>query len=116
MIRLLPRSSRTDTRVPYPTRCRSLQRSTWMFVFPAASMKSYAFTEWKNMKLGIWYVAMLFRGIVLVRGRLLVAGYEEVRSEEHTSELQSLMRISYAVFCMKKKTAANTTTQPKNDL
>lgn len=30
------------------------------------------------MKLGIWYVAMLFRGIVLVRGRLLVAGYEEV--------------------------------------
>src|SRR3546814_3886742 len=32
------------------------------------------------------------------------------RSEEHTSELQSLMRISYAVFCLKKKTAAQTTT------
>src|SRR3546814_3448021 len=31
----------------------------------------------------------------------------EVRSEEHTSELQSLMRISYAVFCLKKKTKAN---------
>src|SRR3546814_4117794 len=30
---------------------------------------------------------------------------EELRSEEHTSELQSLMRISYAVFCLKKKTA-----------
>src|SRR3546814_5284308 len=32
------------------------------------------------------------------------------RSEEHTSELQSLMRISYAVFCLKKKTKQNTTT------
>src|SRR3546814_5773503 len=33
------------------------------------------------------------------------------RSEEHTSELQSLMRISYAVFCLKKKTKQNTTTE-----
>src|SRR3546814_10841112 len=35
---------------------------------------------------------------------------ESVRSEEHTSELQSLMRISYAVFCLKKKKKTNTTT------
>src|SRR3546814_10893022 len=35
----------------------------------------------------------------------------EVRSEEHTSELQSLMRISYAVFCLKKKTIQHITTQ-----
>src|SRR3546814_3325404 len=35
--------------------------------------------------------------------------YEIVRSEEHTSELQSLMRISYAVFCLKKKTNKNQT-------
>src|SRR3546814_4372343 len=35
-------------------------------------------------------------------------GYKWVRSEEHTSELQSLMRISYAVFCLKKKTSSNT--------
>src|SRR3546814_5955140 len=34
---------------------------------------------------------------------LVVAGNETTRSEEHTSELQSLMRISYAVFCLKKK-------------
>src|SRR3546814_1224872 len=34
---------------------------------------------------------------------------ERVRSEEHTSELQSLMRISYAVFCLKKKKQKNTT-------
>src|SRR3546814_4603688 len=32
---------------------------------------------------------------------------EEIRSEEHTSELQSLMRISYAVFCLKKKNTTN---------
>src|SRR3546814_10583767 len=35
-------------------------------------------------------------------------GGVDVRSEEHTSELQSLMRISYAVFCLKKKTKQNT--------
>src|SRR3546814_5434269 len=36
-------------------------------------------------------------------------GFQEHRSEEHTSELQSLMRISYAVFCLKKKKTTNTT-------
>src|SRR3546814_7960887 len=45
----------------------------------------------------------------LFTGRLLITGKEnknlEPRSEEHTSELQSLMRISYAVFCLKKKTS-----------
>src|SRR3546814_2021209 len=34
-----------------------------------------------------------------------VAGFRDIRSEEHTSELQSLMRISYAVFCLKKKSS-----------
>src|SRR3546814_4446572 len=38
----------------------------------------------------------------------------DARSEEHTAELQSLMRISYAVFCLKKKNNKNTTTQPQN--
>src|SRR3546814_3450852 len=42
--------------------------------------------------------AHLFAGFMLVGAALAVA-----RSEEHTSELQSLMRISYAVFCLKKK-------------
>src|SRR3546814_1589426 len=40
-----------------------------------------------------------------------LCGTEEVRSEEHTSELQSLMRISYAVFCLKKKTKKEYFTQ-----
>src|SRR3546814_7060231 len=39
-----------------------------------------------------------------------IGGSENGRSEEHTSELQSLMRISYAVFCLKKKKKNNTTT------
>src|SRR3546814_9695083 len=38
--------------------------------------------------------------------------FNELRSEEHTSELQSLMRISYAVFCLKKKTESITTCDP----
>src|SRR3546814_8141584 len=41
-------------------------------------------------------------------------GPPAVRSEEHTSELQSLMRISYAVFCMKKKTTSTTKSDTKN--
>src|SRR3546814_5078737 len=45
-------------------------------------------------------------GVVEVDGRVVVG-----RSEEHTSELQSLMRISYAVFCLKKKKTHNTTQQ-----
>src|SRR3546814_5149917 len=45
---------------------------------------------------------------------LAVGGLEIIKSEEHTSELQSLMRSSYAVFCLKKK--HNTTTQQSNTL
>src|SRR3546814_2441379 len=40
-------------------------------------------------------------------GVLRLSRYQEQRSEEHTSELQSLMRISYAVFCLKKKNKKN---------
>src|SRR3546814_8092654 len=39
-------------------------------------------------------------------------GHDPLRSEEHTSELQSLMRISYAVFCLKKKTKTNNERTP----
>src|SRR3546814_2908126 len=41
--------------------------------------------------------------VVMYRGRVMESGDVEDRSEEHTSELQSLMRISYAVFCLKKQ-------------
>src|SRR3546814_3315268 len=46
---------------------------------------------------------LLDRAIVLNRGNLKERNYAQARSEEHTSELQSLMRTSYAVFCLKKK-------------
>src|SRR3546814_1133648 len=42
--------------------------------------------------------------------RRIVKAGDEIRSEEHTSELQSLMRISYAVFCLTQKTKHNTKT------
>src|SRR3546814_10000113 len=55
-------------------------------------------------------VACAGRSIARQCARLAAAWVRPFRSEEHTSELQSLMRISYAVFCLKKKTISNTIT------
>src|SRR3546814_2545828 len=49
------------------------------------------------------FVELLLVGVVVEEVVQLLARLQAVRSEEHTSELQSLMRISYAVFCLKKK-------------
>src|SRR3546814_7257932 len=51
-----------------------------------------------------------------VRSRRIAALRLPQRSEEHTSELQSLMRISYAVFCLKKKTRENTTDEQHKNI
>src|SRR3546814_10869260 len=76
MLRRPPRSTRTDTLFPYTTLFRSKRP-----VHDAASVRPDGLdTAWLS-------------------GRRPDTG----RSEEHTSELQSLMRISYAVFCLKKK-------------
>src|SRR3546814_4924001 len=91
MIRRPPRSTRTDTLFPYTTLFRSLP---------------YAFVA-----LEISDQPPLQRGdAAIARARVERAAeqprriaHQEARSEEHTSELQSLMRISYAVFCLKKK-------------
>src|SRR3546814_4678387 len=96
MIRRPPRSTRTDTLFPYTTLFRS------------------AGSEFGTMVVDEWIAAFL-RMAPKVRveaeytNRLVDIIHE--RSEEHTSELQSLMRISYAVFCLKKKTTATTTTK-----
>src|SRR3546814_8204345 len=74
MIRRPPRSTRTDTLFPYTTLFRSVRDHQHPF---HRRVHAHA-----------------------ARDRRAEA---EVRSEEHTSELQSLMRISYAVFCLKKK-------------
>src|SRR3546814_8012481 len=61
-------------------------------------LRSYMLSVYNTMASGV-----LLTGIVA----LLFASGGETRSEEHTSELQSLMRISYAVFCLKKKKQHN---------
>src|SRR3546814_2642844 len=73
MIRRPPRSTRTDTLFPYTTLFRSISTERWA-IWPGAPRP-----DWCQV------------------------GICDSRSEEHTSELQSLMRISYAVFCLKKK-------------
>src|SRR3546814_14438152 len=78
MIRRPPRSTRTDTLFPYTTLFRSVH-----FGSSAAPR-----TGWRS-------------------ARDDRSATRPARSEEHTSELQSLMRISYAVFCLKKKNSHN---------
>src|SRR3546814_2720175 len=85
MIRRPPRSTRTDTLFPYTTLFRSSIRTQRTEQGHARR----ASTGYKPSR----------RTRHLSRGR----SNRRPRSEEHTSELQSLMRISYAVFCLKKK-------------
>src|SRR3546814_4850911 len=88
MIRRPPRSTRTDTLFPYTTLFRSLGRPQ--------GVQSPADQGYLRDRLRL-------RGATCRR-----------RSEEHTSELQSLMRISYAVFCLKKKKNKRLPTHLKN--
>src|SRR3546814_6525362 len=89
MIRRPPRSTRTDTLFPYTTLFRSL-RSCSKAWCRSAIFKTTVFAEPI-----VRHAGYVFLGTGWIR---------RWRSEEHTSELQSLMRISYAVFCLKKKT------------
>src|SRR3546814_11833907 len=87
MIRRPPRSTRTDTLFPYTTLFRSRDKaatSRW----------------WGELRAE---AAAAFGRSIGVRTRTAYRRAVRFRSEEHTSELQSLMRISYAVFCLKKK-------------
>src|SRR3546814_14514080 len=82
MILRPPRSTRTDTLFPYTTLFRSsICRTTGQGVRMALAQGFYEY-QWEH------------------NGQVISLAN---RSEEHTSELQSLMRISYAVFCVKKK-------------
>src|SRR3546814_6983210 len=100
MIRRPPRSTRTDKLFPYTTLCRSLQGTT-------AALEGVGFTGVSQISLD---GAVKDAPPITDKGP---AGRQ--RSEEHTSELQSLMRNSYAVFCLKKKkTAKQTPTTPQH--
>src|SRR3546814_8889986 len=92
MIRRPPRSTRTDTLFPYTTLFRSRSGKELNY---AATDALGAITM---VRLGNTTGAQ-FKWIRYKSGQEAAT----VRSEEHTSELQSLMRISYAVFCLKKK-------------
>src|SRR3546814_19831915 len=94
MIRHPPRSTRTYTLFPYTTLFRSRH---------AVSLKAKASPAEQAL---IDAVAVRYSADPAAERAALDMGYanEMLRSEEHTSELQSLMRISYAVFCLKKKT------------
>src|SRR3546814_6396853 len=94
MIRRPPRSTRTDTLFPYTTLFRSVHCRATFFIeclFLALSDRI------KRARVVVKkFLSQLWRNILPYIDRV-------DRSEEHTSELQSLMRISYAVFCLKKK-------------
>src|SRR3546814_2140512 len=113
MVRRPPRSTRTDTLVPYTTLFRS----------EADAMIGARFVRrLRDDRRGATIVELAFVALPLLGALLGVIdfGYRmylgavvegtvhRARSEEHTSELQSLMRLSYAVFCLKKKTQTNT--------
>src|SRR3546814_1168564 len=106
MIPRPPRSTRTDTLVPYTTRFRSHRclesDPSALHLRRAASVRAAAALFLLKFLVSRGSPAAPLRSSVLPG-----AGHDTFsfhrRSEEHTSELQSLMRISYAVFCLKKK-------------
>src|SRR3546814_951653 len=98
MIRRPPRSTRTDTLFPYTT----LFRSRLEFAAGLKPVKRRAIGDEETGGGGGAHIAR--NGGADNGGESHLLGQRAlVRSEEHTSELQSLMRISYAVFCLKKK-------------
>src|SRR3546814_4113022 len=110
MIRRPPRSTRTDTLVPYTTLFRSdlrphhvgglsgLRGGRELRVALVEGHVHRVHVDVRMSRLELLHEAGQRHGLLLVH-RLP----ERQRSEEHTSELQSLMRISYAVFCLKNK-------------
>src|SRR3546814_3108408 len=94
MIRRPPRSTRTDTLFPYTTLFRS-PRPAQMAGPAVHGARSLALCRFEPR----WPLRTGAPGVPVV----LPGDCGEPRSEEHTSELQSLMRNSYAVFCLKKK-------------
>src|SRR3546814_7422665 len=98
MMRRPPRSTRTDTLFPYTTLFRSERQCIDLRTRGAAGGSCV-----RPLRCGCSLACPL--GLSFIVRVLLVdsASAGSTRSEEHTSELQSLMRISYAVFCLKKK-------------
>src|SRR3546814_14290694 len=110
MRRRPPRSTRTDTLFPYTT----LFRSTNQGRLPAKEARGNLVAETLDCADEFWYVGPFLPDCdshewlhLMFFFCCLIVARDHVRSEEHTSELQSLMRISYAVFCLKNKIIIN---------
>src|SRR3546814_2807566 len=106
MIRRPPRSTRTDTLFPYTTLFRSrLREGQNVRIHVENTLDEDTSIHWHGFILPFHMdgvPGISFPGI-------LPKTTFTYRSDEHTSELQSLMRISYAVFCLKKKTKQKNT-------
>src|SRR3546814_9263020 len=108
MIRRPPISTRTDTLVPYTTLFRSaahIRRMQQRAADHGGDVGSFVRISRHD---GSREAGVRLSFVRLARDDDHLG--ESQRSEEHTSELQSLMRISYAVFCLKKKKTQHTTT------
>src|SRR3546814_7454456 len=108
MIRRPPRSTRTDTLFPYTTLCRSggghqcpgvVLLGIGEYPFRRPFLHDLAVTHDDDVVGERLHHLQVMADEEIGKIMLLL----QIRSEEHTSELQSLMRISYAVFCLKKK-------------
>src|SRR3546814_3562239 len=110
MIRRPPRSTRTDTLFPYTTLFRSLQRILTDHLAAQGPPQLLDLNVEQVLEL-----ARLGHRLQRLDVAESIAQVDHQlrcpRSEEHTSELQSLMRISYAVFCLKKKISSQNHTQ-----
>src|SRR3546814_2724206 len=105
MVRRPPRSTRTDTLLPYTTLFRS-QESQGRRRGRARRSRRTGFRRGGGRGRGggeLHFPRGHGGGAAAPGARYLRRDFQDLRSEEHTSELQSLMRISYAVFCLKKK-------------
>src|SRR3546814_3831394 len=117
MIRRPPRSTRTDTHFPYTTLFRSIDavaneldrahaqeyledfqdELVWLAIGKPTGALGEVGSDYSRD------ICEALAEFADAAGRVLEHPAQEIRSDEHTSELQSLMRISYAVFCLKKK-------------
>src|SRR3546814_7979902 len=97
MRRRPPRSTRPDTLFPYPTRVRS---RLWLARPPREGQMSPSHSARRQA------LARFAANRAAMVGLVLLTVIVLLRSEEHTSELQSLMRTSSAVFCLKQKTTS----------
>src|SRR3546814_5456680 len=118
MIRPPPRSTRTDTLFPYTTLFRSgdqqeeildevlrvFEAPELALLFGPGSRAEVPLAGLVESVAGPQVIAGQVDRLLLEESTVWLIDYKsQRRSEEHTSELQSLMRISYAVFCLKKK-------------